>query len=176
MSIGSRGAISAAEKDRGKSYTAKQKKFLKVFADNNFKDARECALKAGYTAGSAYAAIMSLKTDIVEISNTMLLGAAPEAAGALLSVLSGYSDGPGNKDRLAAAKEVLDRVGIVKPETVNHNHQVAGGLFLIPAKAALPQQTTIDVEYEEEDYEYSEEDYEYEGECGSDEDDREEDL
>lgn len=145
-----RGAIAAAEKKRQRQYTPKQKKFLTLYAKNDFRDSREIASKAGINASDYYRLITSLKDDIVEIAGAMLLGAAPEAALALSGILNGKEYDPGNGVRLNAAKEILDRVGIVKEERINHDHKVSGGLFIIPAKIPLPQEDVIDGEVYQE--------------------------
>lgn len=131
-----RGAVAAAEKNRGREYTAKQKKFLTLYANNEFQDSRKCAEEAGYPSTAYHKMIVSLKEDIKEIASAMLLGAAPEAAGTLIEALSSGKVGSG---KIAAAKEVLDRVGIVKQEMVKHEHEHTGGIFIIPAKSPLPE-------------------------------------
>lgn len=150
-----RGAIAAIERDKKREYTPKQKKFLTLYAKNGFKDSKGCFEKAGYTPSSYHTIISGLKDDIKEIANAMLLGAAPEAAMTLTDILSSNEYNQNNSSKLAAAKEVLDRVGIVKKEEVQHNHNVSGGLFIIPAKmqmeAVEEEEEWIDGEYEDID-------------------------
>ena len=38
------------------------------------------------------------------------------------------------EERLQAAQTILDRVGLGKTERVDVNHNVQGGLFILPAK------------------------------------------
>ena len=47
--------------------------------------------------------------------------------------------------KLQAAQTVLDRVGLGKTERVDVNHNVQGGIFI------LPEKHTIDVEYAEQE-------------------------
>lgn len=150
-----RGAIAAAEKGRKREYTAKQKKFLTLYAKNNFQNSKECAEKAGYKSGDYHGLVVSLKDDIKEIASSMLLGSAPEAAMALAGILSETEYNPNNPSKLQAAREILDRVGIVKKQEVQHDHKVSGGLFIIPAKAPLPVEDleVIDGEFEDTDEE-----------------------
>jgi len=87
---------------------------------------------AGY-ASTEYPArlIRSLKSEIMERAEYMLAANAPKA---VLS-MSGILDDPsalGNKDRLAAAKEILDRAGIVKTEKVEHKTNGAAIVILPP--------------------------------------------
>lgn len=138
-------AIVAAEKKRKKEYLPREKKFLELYAKNNFKDSRACASKAGIPAKSYTYTMTKLSEDIKEIATALLLGAAPQAA---LSIISGVEGSPLSQTQLQAAKEVLDRVGVVKPtETIKHQH--TGGIFLIPAKQAV----VLDEDIEEGEYE-----------------------
>ena len=141
------GAIGAAEKARGRQYTPKQKKFLKLYAENNFTNSRECAELAGYKADHLKV-VSELKEDIIEITKDLLLSHAPRAANAITGMLVGDDPIPNATARLNAAKEVLDRVGVVKPEKVEHEHKVTGGLFLIPTKQEL---VVEEAEYYEEE-------------------------
>lgn len=148
-----RGAITLAEQKRGREYTPKQKKFLTEYAKNNFSNPREAAEKAGY-ANHYWQMISSLKDDIKEIAEALMVGAAPEAASTVYSILTAEKPIPAAQTKLAAAKEILDRAGVVKTEKVDHNHQVSGGLFLLPMKMEIPVEQKddeyIDVEWEDQ--------------------------
>lgn len=137
-----KGAITQQEKDRGKGYTPKQKKFLTLLVKNNFKDAKSCAEKAGYKTNH-WQLISSMKDDIREISESLLLGATPEAAMTITEIMGSDKPVPNAQAKLSAAKEVLDRSGIVKQEVVNHN--VSGGIFILPSKNTVE----IEGEYDE---------------------------
>ena len=116
--------------------TEQQEKSLNALfgeAQGNF---REAMNMAGY-AKSEYPArlIRNLKSEIIERAEYMLAANAPKA---VLS-MSGILDDPtalGNKDRLAAAKEILDRTGIVKTEKVEHKTNGAAIVFLPPLEDA----------------------------------------
>lgn len=58
---------------------------------------------------------------------------APESAMSILSVLRDPTQ-MGSKDRIAAAKELLDRGGFVKTEKMEVSG--SGGLFILPPKEA----------------------------------------
>lgn len=139
------GAITAQEKERGREYTEKQRKFLKLYAENNFTNSKKCAELAGYKAGHLKV-VSELREDILGITRDLLTSHAPTAAHAITDMLTGDTPIPNAQQRLTAAKEVLDRVGVVKPEKVEHEHTVTGGLFFIPTKQELVIQTD---EYEE---------------------------
>jgi len=140
------GAVTQAERSRGREYTEKQRKFLEEYAKNDFRDARKCLVAAGYSAKNTSVALTSLKPDIQEIAQSLLLEAAPSAARSLVSIIESDKPLPASDHKIKAAKEILDRAGIVKPERVQHEHNVSGGLFILPAKqeVAIPSEV-IDV-------------------------------
>ena len=43
---------------------------------------------------------------------------------------------PGASIRMEAAKQILDRVGLVKREKIDINAKIAHGIFILPAKEA----------------------------------------
>lgn len=147
-----KGIITAVENKRGRDYTPKQKKFLTEYAKNNFTNPKEAAEKAGYTT-HYWSMIHSLKEDIKEIAEALMVGAAPEAASTVYAILSSDKPIPAAQTKLAAAKEILDRAGVIKTEKVDHNHQVSGGLFLIPAKTEIKYVERADDEYIDVEYE-----------------------
>jgi len=75
------------------------------------------------------------------------VGAAPQAASSLVEVLTSEKPIPGVQNKLAAAKEVLDRAGVVKIDKQQVEHEVKGGLFLLPVKHELTEPIE-DAEYE----------------------------
>lgn len=158
-----RGAITQVEKKRNRAYTPKQKKFLKLFAENEFTDAKNCAVKAGYKGGY-WQLIDSLKNDIKEISESILVGAAPHAAASLVNIMTADKPVPNAQNKLSAAKEVLDRSGVVKVDKSQVQHEVSGGVFLLPVKHEIVELEHDDyIDAEDGEWEYVEE---YEEEAG----------
>ena len=112
--------------------TEQQETFLNALfgeANGNFRQAMNIA---GY-ASTEYPArlIRTLKSDIIERAENMLAANAPKA---VLS-MSGVLDDPsalGNRERLAAAKEILDRAGIVKTEKIEHKGTASAVVILPP--------------------------------------------
>ena len=139
MANNAKGVVSQQERKRGKEYTPKQKKFLTLFTKAGFKKPQECAKEAGF-GGGYWQLISSLKEDIKEISEAMLIGSAPEAALTITDLMVGDKMVPNAQTKLQAAKEVLDRSGVVRNEKIDINHNVTGGIFLLPVKTALPEQ------------------------------------
>ena len=114
--------------------TEQQQKFLDVL----FKEANGDPLKAKKLAGysdniSTPTLLKSLKDEVLDLTKTYLALNAPKAAFALI----GGIDNPtelGLKEKLGAAKDILDRVGVVKTEKVQV--EAGPGLMILPAKKA----------------------------------------
>ena len=112
--------------------TDRQKKFLEALfaeANGNIKDAK---ILAGYSPQSnSNEIIQSLKEEILEATQTFMAGNAPKAA---FAMLAGIDDPTqlGIRDKMAAAKDLLDRSGLVKTEKLQV--ESSGGVMLLPPK------------------------------------------
>jgi len=151
MTIYTKGVITQQEKARGREYTPKQANFLKMLIKNGFQDALQCAKDAGYKK-NPWQLIYSLKEDIREISESLLIGSSPAAALTVTTIATSDKPMPNAATRLAAAKDVLDRSGVIKEEkhTIDHN---VNGIFLLPMKTELPveaEEDALEAEYVEE--------------------------
>jgi DNA-binding Lrp family transcriptional regulator len=112
--------------------TEKQQKFLDVL----FEDARgsvvEAKKLAGYSPTQHTASIVSsLKDEILERTNMYLAQNGPRAAMAMVGALHDPTE-LGIKEKMQAAKEVMDRIGIIKSEKVQI--ESTGGVMLLPPK------------------------------------------
>ena len=88
---------------------------------------------AGYSSTANTSDLLkSLKDEITEGASNMLAANSPKAAFGLIGVLDDPST-VGAKNAVAAAKEVLDRAGLVKKEKVEVSSD-QGGLFILPPK------------------------------------------
>lgn len=103
-------------------------------AQGDFEAAKKIA---GYTKNVKLEVVLGggLKDVIIERSRTELALHAPQAAMSLGKLLTGISP-PDAKLKLAAIVQVLDRVNIVKTDTVVIDTK--GGLFILPSKDELP--------------------------------------
>jgi len=119
--------------------TEKQESFLNnlIETKGNLKLSAELA---GYS-GNHYQVLRSLKSEIVDLASDVLAREAPHAAFKLVEVL------PQANVKLQAAQTILDRVGLGKKERLDVNHNVQGGIFI------LPEKETINIKAEEADYE-----------------------
>jgi hypothetical protein len=135
--------------DSGKhrKLTDKQQKFLDVLSTEANGDIKAALKIAGYEDTSYYAVVKSLREEIVDCANTILAHSAPRAAQKLVQVLESDDPIPQVNAKLQAAQTLLDRVGVAKKENINVNHNVSGGIFLLPNK----KEVVIEGEYSEDD-------------------------
>lgn len=141
----SKGVISQQERARGREFTERQRTFLELLVQNDFKEPTKLLKKAGYK-DAAWAHIYALKEDIKEIAEGILIGHTPSAALTLVEVMVSDKPVPNSGARLTAAKEILDRVGLTKEERVKHQVEHVGGIFMIPAKAPINYDDAIEGE------------------------------
>lgn len=116
-----------------KPLTDMQKKFLeKLFSD----EAKGSIIKAKRLAGyseeyTTRELTNSLKDEILEATRLYIATHAPRAA---MAVMDGIDDPTelGIKEKLSAAKDLLDRAGLVKTEKMEVS--ASGGVMILPAK------------------------------------------
>lgn len=132
-----------ADKPRKKELTEKQQTFLDnvVVTGGDLKKAAELA---GYK-GNHYQVIQSLKDELVDMAQNLLAHNAPRAAIKLVEVMDSDRPVPQASSKLQAAQTILDRVGVSKTEKLNVDHNVNGGLFILPQKDTV----IVEGEYEE---------------------------
>ena len=122
--------------------TEKQQKFLDTLGSEARGDIKHALKVAGYEDTSYYAVVKSLRQEIIDTANTILAHSAPKAAAKLVEVLESDAPIPQVNAKLQAAQTLLDRVGVAKREHINVNHNVSGGIFILPDK----NETMIDAE------------------------------
>ena len=112
--------------------TENQMKFLEVLFDEAGGDVVAAKKLAGYSESSSTAAIVeSLKDEIADKTRTYFARTAPKAAMAMVGALYDPTE-LGIKDKMAAAKDLLDRAGLGKTEKVDVTS--SGGVFYLPPK------------------------------------------
>lgn len=115
-----------------KKLTEQQVKFLEVLFTEAGGDPVKAKLAAGYSANTATKDIITaLKEEIIEATQMFLASNAPRAA---MAMVSGIVDPTelGIRDKLNAAKDLLDRAGIVKTEKVQVD--APNGIMILPPK------------------------------------------
>ena len=124
--------------------TEKQQSFLEHLVETEG-DAKKAAELAGYTS-HYHRVVRTLKNEILEITNEILANSVPKAAFKLVEIMESKRPIVQANNKLAAAQTLLDRVGVGRKDTIDVNHRVGGGIFLMPDKQ--PIETVEDAEYE----------------------------
>ena len=115
--------------------TEKQQKFLAVLFDEAGGDMVTAKKMAGYADTSSTGEIVKgLKEEILEATQMYMARNAPKAAMAMVGGLHDPTE-LGIRDKMAAAKELLDRTGLVKTEKMQV--EASGGVMLMPPKAIV---------------------------------------
>ena len=115
-----------------KILTEKQQKFMAVLFEDAGGDVVTAKKLAGYSDGTATSDIIkALKDEIDDATKQYMARIAPKAAVALGNALTDPTE-LGLRDKMSAAKDLLDRAGYIKTEKVNV--ESSGGLFVLPAK------------------------------------------
>ena len=76
----------------------------------------------------------ALKEEILERAEYSLALNSAKAVKGLVDALDEDGKTPGVNIRMEAAKQILDRVGLVKKDKIDITGQVAHGIFILPAK------------------------------------------
>jgi len=112
--------------------TENQQKFLEVLFDEAQGDVVLAKKLAGYSENTPTRLIVdALKDEIFDATKTYMSRIGPKAAVAFGSALMDPTQ-LGVKEKMIAAKEILDRAGVVKTEKVAV--EASGGLFILPPK------------------------------------------
>ena len=122
------------EKKQDKKLTEQQQTFINALfgeANGNPKHAGEIA---GYSPSSYPNVVKSLKDIIIDRAEGVMAMHSPKAVMGLVNALDEDGMTPAANIRIEAAKQILDRVGIVNREKVDINAQVAHGIFILPPK------------------------------------------
>jgi len=133
-------------KTQEKSLTDTQEKFLDALfgeAQGNPKKAGELA---GYSNHSYPKVLRNLKQEIVSRAENYLAVHSAKAATKMVNMLDEDGTTPHANIRLEAAKQILDRIGIVKKDQLDINMKAVHGIFILPAKEALKESIVTPVE------------------------------
>jgi hypothetical protein len=118
--------------------TGKQQVFLDVLFDEAGGNMATAKKLAGYSDTSSTTEIVKgLKEEILEATQMYMARNAPKAAMAMTGALYDPTE-LGIRDKMVAAKELLDRVGLVKTEKMQV--EASGGVMLMPPKAVVEEE------------------------------------
>lgn len=116
-----------------KNLTEKQQKFLEVLFDEAGGDVVLAKKLAGYNEASSTTAIVeALKDEIADKTRTYFARTAPKAAMAMVGAIHDPTE-LGIKEKMSAAKDLLDRAGLGKVDKVDVTSS-SGGIFYLPPK------------------------------------------
>jgi hypothetical protein len=116
-----------------RNLTEKQQKFLEVLFEEAGGDVVQAKKLAGYGEQSSTTAIVeSLKDEIGDRTRSYFARTAPKAAMAMVGALSDPTE-LGIRDKMSAAKDLLDRAGLGKVDRVDVSSS-SGGVFILPSK------------------------------------------
>ena len=116
-----------------KELTEKQRKFLDVLFDEANGDVTQAKLLAGYAPTSSTSDIVrGIKEEVLEATQMFMARNAPKAAMSMTGAMLDPTE-LGIKEKMVAAREILDRTGLVKTEKMQV--EAAGGVMLMPPKA-----------------------------------------
>tara|TARA_R110000868_G_C10855199_1_gene761067 strand:- start:152 stop:571 length:420 start_codon:yes stop_codon:yes gene_type:complete len=116
-----------------RKYSEKQLAFLDAISGEAKGNINQAIKMAGYGSVSHRDVVPYLQDELIAIAEYILAYNGPKAAFGMVGVL----DDPtalGAKNSVAAAKEVLDRIGIVKKEKLEISSEEGNGIFILPAK------------------------------------------
>jgi hypothetical protein len=115
-----------------RALTEKQQKLLAVLFDEAGGDLVTAKKLAGYSDATTTTEIVSsLKEEIIDATHMYMARNAPKAAMSMVGALYDPTE-LGIRDKMQAAKELLDRTGLVKTEKMQV--EAKGGVMLMPPK------------------------------------------
>lgn len=116
-----------------KQLTEQQQKFIDVLFDEAGGNLRKAMRLAGYSESYMPSQIAKvLKDEIIEATQLYMALNAPKAAAAMVGAIDDPTE-LGLKEKMQAAKDLMDRAGLVKTEKVQVESNT-GGVMLLPAK------------------------------------------
>tara|TARA_X000001388_G_scaffold66951_1_gene54001 strand:+ start:2037 stop:2414 length:378 start_codon:yes stop_codon:yes gene_type:complete len=115
--------------------TERQQKFMDALFNDANGNITNAKIIAGYsTKTNNQEIIKTLKDEIMEATQLYMASNAPRAAVAIADSLDNPTE-LGIKDKMIAAKELLDRTGLIKTEKVQV--EASGGVMLMPTKKPI---------------------------------------
>jgi|TARA_R110000787_G_scaffold22132_1_gene64609 hypothetical protein len=124
-------------KKETRELTEQQENFLTALFGEAHGSPKKAGEIAGYAPSSYPKVIKALKEEILERAEYSLALNSAKAVKGLVDALDEDGKTPGVNIRMEAAKQILDRVGLVKKDKIDITGQVAHGIFILPAKDGI---------------------------------------
>ena len=116
-----------------KELTEKQDAFLEHLMGDAKGNLRKAMDLAGYSKTTALKEVVGpLREEVTERASMMLALNTPKAAFGIIDVLDDPSS-LGARNAISAAREILDRTGLIKKEQIELTNN-GGGMFVLPPK------------------------------------------
>ena len=126
-------------KKENKELTEQQQKFIDALFGEANGSPKKAGEIAGYSPFSYSKVVKSLKDEILERAEYSLAFNSAKAVKGLVNALDDDGTTPGANIRMEAAKQILDRTGLVKKEKIDITGKVAHGIFILPPKDGTNQ-------------------------------------
>ena len=133
-------------KTQEKSLTNTQEKFLDALFGEARGNPRKAGELAGYSDHSYPKVVRNLKQEIISRAENYLATHSAKAATKMVDMLDEDGTTPHASIRMEAAKQILDRIGIVKKEQMDINMKAMHGLFILPPKEEPKESIVTPVE------------------------------
>lgn len=115
-----------------KELSEQHKRFLEALFDEAAGNAHMAKNIAGFSPGYSTRMLTNyLKEEIIEATQLHIAMNAPRAAMAIISGITDPTD-LGTKEKLSAAKDLLDRAGLTKTDKIQV--ESVNGIMILPAK------------------------------------------
>ena len=115
-----------------KQLTEKQQRFLDVLFEEAEGNPVKAKKLAGYSENNSTSAITaSLQDEIADLTKKFIASSATKAAYSMHQIMNKPTD-LGNREKMMAAKDILDRGGFVKTDKVEVSS--SSPLFILPPK------------------------------------------
>ena len=129
-------------KTQEKSLTDTQEKFLDALFGEARGNPRKAGELAGYSEHSYPKVVRNLKQEIISRAENYLATHSAKAATKMVDMLDEDGTTPHANIRMEAAKQILDRIGIVRKDQIDINMKSLHGIFILPAKDE-PKESTV---------------------------------
>ena len=129
-----------------RSLTDSQEKFLDVLFGEAKGNPKKAGELAGYPEHSYPKVLRNLKQEIVSRAENYLAVHSAKAATKMVDMLDEDGTTPHANIRIEAAKQILDRIGIVKKDSLDINMKAMHGIFILPAKETPEESIVTPVE------------------------------
>jgi len=129
-------------KTQERNLTDSQEKFLDVLFGEARGDPKKAGELAGYSNHSYPKVVRNLKSEIISRAENYLATHSAKAATKMVDMLDEDGTTPHASIRMEAAKQILDRIGIVRKDQIDINMKSLHGIFILPAKDNIDKDQT----------------------------------